>query len=845
MEIIKYIQNHVFLPRIQKNCVLVVYDPEKMYQDVCLTIPEEPANNSIKVIDAGNSSITSREDALKALKELGSPSSGLKGLLVYVPAKAPETEESKQKDPFSLYTVCGSVFPDGAGDAYMHICLKAKPDHATEIRRIFSQDPQPSFAVIDAIGGGKGWPNLQVALSVESANDILFALLAPTENQKQALEAKEGWVSEAKELLAMCLSLKLITRGKTWSSISDELWRFVLYSEFVFDLPGDLPDSISNVPHANVEAKPIIEDLCDRLRNDKRTQATYIQRAQLIETDLHLPDHCKSISNLGVRDTFPFEERSFLTQGMTAIKNNDADTARFILKKHTDNVWAGIGESQAQWGLMGSAVSLCEACDDYERQLPDYSRDVDSLIDFYVSSLREIDRLQREFEQAVSDMMTPVSMMNEIVEKARGKYRNLSSKVQDLFTRHLEKSGWPPIGRLSNADLFESKIAPRLQESGHKVAFFMVDSLRYELGVALEQQLTEDDAVELIPAVAQLPSITSVGMASLLPGAGKNLSLTKEDNKIVPFLGDIKVTTVKQRMDVLRSRYGQRFEEIKLADFVKRRKKFPVEVDLLVIRSVEIDTYLENDPETTLRLIQDILKRIRVAIHKLKGMGFHEVVIATDHGFFLHPHAEAGDVCAKPNGNWVFVHDRLALGTGLADTANFVYPANHLGIRGDFNNAAGPRSLVAYRAGELYFHGGLSLQECIVPVILIRLSKEQPQQEKAKIKLSYKNEAKHITTRLPVIDVEYEKQQLELFAQENEIELLLEAHDKNGKVVGEAKAGGVVNPATGTITIKQGERLQVTLKMQLEFEGKFTIQAMNPSTLANFSKLELKTDYVV
>ncbi|MGB5157327.1 PglZ domain-containing protein [Desulfobacterium sp. N47] len=841
MEIKKYIQNQVFLPRIKKNSVLVVYDPEKIYRDLCLDM----ANDTIKVVDASNSSITSREDALKILKELGNPNTGLEGLLVYVPAKAPETDEAKQKDPFALYAVCGCVFPDGAGDGYLHICLKAKPDHTTEIRRIFSQDPIPSFAVIDAVGSGKGWPNLQVALQVDSANDILFALLAPTERQKKSLEAKDSWVSEAKELFAICLSLKLIARGETWSSISDELWRFILYSEFVFDLPSDLPESLSNVPRANTEAKPIIEDLCERLRNDRRTQATYIQRAQLIEVELNLTDHCKGISDLGVRDTFPFEERSFLAKGISALKNNDSDTARYILKQHTDNVWAGIGESQTQWGLVGAALALCEACDDYERQLPDYSQNIDSLIDFYVSSLREVDRLQREFEQAVSYTITPVSIMNEVVEKARSKYRNLSSKVQDLFIRHLEKSGWPPVGRLSNADLFENKIAPKLQESGHKVAFFMIDSLRYELGMALQQQLAEEGTVEMIAAAAQLPSITSVGMASLLPEAGKILTLSKDDNKIIPLLGTTKVTTVKQRMDVLRSKYGQRFEEMKLADFVKRRKQIPMEVDLLVLRSLEIDTYLETDPETTLRLIQETLKRVRVAIHKLKVMGFHEVIIATDHGFFLNPHAEAGDVCAKPNGDWLFVHDRLVLGTGAADNANFVHSTNHLGIRGDFNNVGGPRSLVAYRAGELYFHGGVSLQECIVPVILIRLSKEQPQQEKAKIKLSYKNEAKHITTRLPVIDVEYEKQQIDLFAQEDEIELLLEAHDKNGKVVGEAKAGGIVNPATGTITIKKGERIQVTLKMQLEFEGKFIVQAMNPSTLATYSKLELKTDYVV
>ena len=241
MEIKNYIQNQVLLPSLKKKEVLVVYDPAMLYHDLCL----EMATENLKVIDASESSITSREEALKTLKQLGSTNTALRGLLVYVPAKAPETDEAKQRDPFALYSVCGSVFPDAVGDEYMHICLKAKPDHGTEIRRIFSEDPIPAFAVIDAVGGGKGWPNLQVALDVDSANDILFALLSPTIEQKKALDDQESWVSEAKELFSVCLGLKLITRGKTWSSIADELWRFLLYSEFVFDLPESLPESLS------------------------------------------------------------------------------------------------------------------------------------------------------------------------------------------------------------------------------------------------------------------------------------------------------------------------------------------------------------------------------------------------------------------------------------------------------------------------------------------------------------------------------------------------------------------------------------------------------------------------
>jgi len=76
--------------------------------------------------------------------------------------------------------------------------------------------------------------------------------------------------------------------------------------------------------------------------------------------------------------------------------------------------------------------------------------------------------------------------------------------------------------------------------------------------------------------------------------------------------------------------------------------------------------------------------------------------------------------------------------------------------------------------------------------------------------LTYKNGAKRITTRLPVIDLSIETE--DMFSVEDEFEILLEAQTKKGDVVGEAKAGGVVNPATGTITLRPGEKAQVTLQ---------------------------------
>ena len=114
-------------------------------------------------------------------------------------------------------------------------------------------------------------------------------------------------------------------------------------------------------------------------------------------------------------------------------------------------------------------------------------------------------------------------------------------------------------------------------------------------------------------------------------------------------------------------------------------------------------------------------------MHKLRGMDFKEAIIVTDHGFFLNGHATAGDVCSKPQGNWpVNAHDRALLGNGNSDTHNVVLNSQKLGINGSLTQTALPKSMAPYRKGHLYFHGGASLAEAVVPVIIARLDNEEP-----------------------------------------------------------------------------------------------------------------------
>ena len=842
MSIAAFIRDSVLQPRLQKARCMVVYDPTKRYRDVVNDLAEE----HVAVMDASEHGIESREKAIETFVSLSDPGTGPRGLVVYVPKDPPRSDHERAIDPFALYAASGAIFPDGDGDEYLSLCLKAKPDHATEIRRLFEENPCPSFELVDNIGVGVGYTTLRTLLNVDSARNILHALLAPSEDQEARLISDDTWVSEARALFLAALALKLVTKGKSWSVVSDELWRFVLFSEFLFDLPGELPASLTSVPHAVPAAEPLIMDLCETLRSDNRTRQVYVDKAEKIERDLNLPDSCADIKDLGKLDTFPFEERTFLRSAVKALKEDRLDDIREIVGRRRNSVWLGKGENQAQWGLVNAALHLVEACDDAERDLARHTRDLESLIAHYASRLCEVDRFQRELEQVIGEYVSADDTVDEVTEHARKRYASIAEKIQSIFTKHLETAGWPPSGGLANVDVFDKIVAPLLYERGRRVAYFMVDALRYELGLELHRQLIATGTADVHPAYAQFPTVTPVGMVSVLPGAGQTLRVERNGNGVVASLNGQRIATVTQRMKVIEALYGDRFAEMTLSKFVSsRRTNIPDSVHLFILRSTEIDSLLENNPDSTLGLVHQTLKSIRVAVHRLKSADFTDIVIVTDHGFFLNGHADAGDLCAKPeHGDWVNVHDRALVGEGVGDTQNFAIAAEKVSIRGNFSIFCAPRSMAPYRRGLHFFHGGPSLQEAIVPVITVKLQESAGAESPvATVHLFYKSGAKRITTRLPVVDLLVESG--DLFSQEAESEIMLEAHDSNGNVVGEAKRGDPVNPATGTLTLKSGHHQQVTIRMNLEFEGKFTLKALNPVTMAAYASIRLETDYAV
>jgi hypothetical protein len=227
-------------------------------------------------------------------------------------------------------------------------------------------------------------------------------------------------------------------------------------------------------------------------------------------------------------------------------------------------------------------------------------------------------------------------------------------------------------------------------------------------------------------------------------------------------------------------------------------------------------------------------------------MGFDRAIIATDHGFLLLHEQQAGDLAPRPSGTWLLEKSRCMLGKGEADAFNLVMKRGEVGISGDFEDYAAPKTLVPYERGKLYYHEGLSLQECVLPCLTVRLEAASTRPKKSaapNLTLSYRQGKTTTPSRRPVVDLSWAAQS-DLFIPENEIEVVVEAVDSRGNVVGSVSSGDAVNPATGGIRIRPGLALAVGLRMSEEFSGTFTVRVLDPATHLLLASLTLKTGYL-
>ena len=297
----------------------------------------------------------------------------------------------------------------------------------------------------------------------ESAQDIVFKFLAAEERLVKELNDSEDWVDEMKAFLLKTFELKLITKSQKWKPIAEELWRFLLLSEFVFDLPGELPEQLKTVPIAERSTEPLIYEICDQLRDNRRTRSNYIDHAQDIAGQLELKTIVGELDDFGDRDTFDFEERAFLISYADAVRNEEFDKARHIEETHRNSIWVTETSAVSEWKLVDQAFSLIRTIEDQTRNQPNPPNTMEELVECYTSKLTKIDQLHRGLLQLEEDLYERPDNLIRLIEVATRKYEDLTGSYAKKFTENLSLNNWPLNSQKTNNEVFSKFVKPSIK----------------------------------------------------------------------------------------------------------------------------------------------------------------------------------------------------------------------------------------------------------------------------------------------------------------------------------------------------------------------------------------------
>lgn len=826
---------------LDEKRVVVWYDGENAFGDLAQSFKAP----SCAVISTVASRLRARREADEVLSRLDDSEFPAEqrnaNLLIYAPWPRAKTDSERRADPFESFALIGAAFGDKPAEQFQSLARQAMPQRITEIDRLF-REGKPNLELIEGLSEAVKFPLVEQAVGTDSAVEVA-ALLLCRDGATTKLKEVPGAEKELLRLLQSNFGFGPPTGVSSVDAILGHFGRYALFSEFALDLPAGMPEELTTVPHAGEEHRDRVFALCDRMRGTDDTRENYIALAQRVEQDLRLAEVSRHQGEFGNHDTFPFEERFHLARLAGLARSEKLAEAKRLIEERRRSVWHHVADRAVLWKVAERCVDLLSAISPWMARIPRAEDSVRAWVSAYTAAegMWQVDRCQRLMEQSAAECAEDKEV-EELVGLCRQNYFQFVEFAQSRFLKAVERDGWPPEDVLRQTQVFDRYIGSALDER-RRVAFFLVDAMRYEMGRDAARAIESLGAVKVAPAASVLPTTTLFGMAALMPGADSSFTLVEDGDDLTPSIAGHLLRGSSERMNLLKERYGDRFQELRFDQLLSiSQKKLQTTVgkaDLVVIRTPDIDSLGEGQSSYRARkLMTDIIGELRTATDRLIACGIETVVFAADHGHFLLPDVAAGDVLQLPPGDWKKAKRRSLLGSSLGTAPGVaVFPATKMGIVGPVPELAVATGFRVFSAGASYFHEGVSLQECIIPVVVLEAGgRPTAQGGGEEIAIRYRND--YFSSRVIGIKVWFNALLRESIA------VRLEAFDGPGakaKVVGESADCDARDPATGLVTLEKGKETQVPIRIRDDFAGaSVEIRACDPSTGAVLHKLSLR-----
>jgi len=724
--------------QVKERGIVVWYDPEKVYSGLVtrLDIPD----TTILSYENGFFPLREKmEPFLEFVTEEGRPQDDCgvpPKLIIYVPKNRNETG-------FALIEAesVGTVVEPGAPTADHNTRLSSlaelvfssiAPEKAAHVARQVEENLL-TLAELDQMAQEAGSVTtgaLKLIYGGASSVDVILSFVSSNEFDTK-LEEKRG-LGELAAVVRDELGLDSESTTTT-TELRAAIRRHLLLCELIHALPkGSIPSSLSVVI---LPEKPVQRDTIRHLLNVWRQrldlQEAYRESAENIQDLSQLDKLDFSPETLVGLEVFPFIEYRLLLSARNSLLHGDTDEPLKLAKERKVSFWSRIyPEISLRWSLVEVAAQLLKISGSIRDALKRRRFTAEELITAYTRHSEPwmiLDRYARHLESRYVRCETlgsaDESGLDELMHQCRIEYANTLTALAEAYSGALERDGFLPKGFNHQSHTFRDAVAPFLKEGG-RTAYFLVDALRYEMAVELCEGLGANFEVDIEPALGQLPGITSIGMAALLPGAEDGLTLEASSGRMRVGLQGETVNDRSTRVSWFQERAGVSVKVFKLSDVVRltpKRKKELAEAQLVVVTSQEIDRHGEEgeEDEETRLYMDEVLEKLRRGLRNLVQSGITKFVIAADHGFIFVEGLETGLKMDPPGGKTAGLHGRVWVGQGgIAADGYFRINASDLELGGPLELAF-PRGLGIFKVpggGFSYFHGGASLQEHIIPV---------------------------------------------------------------------------------------------------------------------------------
>jgi uncharacterized protein (TIGR02687 family) len=353
----------------------------------------------------------------------------------------------------------------------------------------------------------------------------------------------------------------------------------------------------------------------------------------------------------------------------------------------------------------------------------------------YVRHWFKIDQMYRKFIHALKSS-GQVTLLHQLVDTIEGRYTNqflspLATQWQGLVDT---MDHWSVPDVISQREFYGHWVKGYSKRGG-KICVIISDAFRYEAAEEMIGRINGEERYQasLNHMLSSLPSYTQLGMASLLPSNGGDLTISDVDGSVA--IDGVSTQGTVNRDKLIKAALGetacaQQAKSILDMTRSEGRELFKNH-DVIYVYHNRIDhagDKMQSEGEAfdaTERTFDDLMALVK----KLAGYNASNILITADHGFIYQnkPLDESDFLSADADGEVHYRDRRFLLGKGLSAPDSIkVFSAKQLGLAGDVH-AAIPKGIQRLRlrgSGSRFVHGGATLQEVIVPVISVNKSRK-------------------------------------------------------------------------------------------------------------------------